>query len=144
MLHYARKGFAFHPLPHGEFFDKVSTDLLGRKIFWRHSHIDLVVGAIPEKRILAVDPHYYQSNRAGIDRMVTAVRSKLVLVPEQEAERHPACFLPLGGGKVLVDSGAPKFIAELRKAGAKVIPTAVPLDHLMELKGGLHCLFNEE
>ena len=68
---------------------------------------------------------------------------KIVTVPDEEADRHPANFLPLGNNKVLVDSGAPKFIEKLREAGVEVIPTVVPLNAMLVNKGGLHCLFNE-
>ena len=67
----------------------------------------------------------------------------MITVPKEEAKRHPQNFLPLGGNRVLVDGGAPRFIDKLRRAGADAIPTATPLNALLDLKGGLHCLFNE-
>jgi hypothetical protein len=140
---YQRKGYKFQFVPNGHVFDPVLSDILKRKIYTSAQHIDFSVGGIPDKKILAVDPRYLNEHKLGIQMIQQNFGLKVVEVPEEEADRHPANFLPLGNGKVLVDSGAPKFIERLRTAGAIVIPTAVPLNHILSNKGGLHCLFNE-
>lgn len=140
---YERKGYTFHPMPRGGSYDRPMSDLFETPIYTKQSHLDFNLGGIPERRIVAVDPHYYSDHKLSVQMLRDNLGLKLVEVPKEEARRHPANFLPLGGGRVLVDSGAPKFIEKLRAAGAEVVPTKVPLDYLMSQKGGLHCLFNE-
>jgi len=140
---YEKKGYVFHPMPDSFLFDQPLSDLFGFRIFTINDHIDFVMGGIPERSIVGVDPRYYAESRMSFHFMEQNYGTKLVTVPIEEADRHPASFLPLGGGRALVDSGAPGFIEALREAGAKPIPTVVPLDNLLQLKGSLHCLFNE-
>jgi len=140
-----REGYKFHPMPDGEVYDVIMSDLFGHKIYTTNNHIDFVLGGVPEKKVVAIDPRYLKEHRLAIDLMKRNMGIRgVVEVPEEEADRHPACFLPLGNGKVMIDKGAPKFIKRMREAGVRVIPTAVPLNSLLSLKGGLHCLFNED
>ncbi len=143
LRHYSRLGYRFQLLPQATVFDRPLTDFFGTKIYTMTPHIDVAIGGIPEKKIAAVDPNYFGDHKPSIQSMQRNLGVKLVFVPKAEADRHPANFLPLGQGRVLVDSGAPKFIQELKKAGIETIPTAVPLNALASMKGGLHCLFNE-
>jgi hypothetical protein len=140
---YEKKGYKFHPMPDSIAYHSIMSDLFGQKMYSWTNHIDLNIGGIPEKKIIAVDPRYYSEHRLSVQMLRDNHGLKMVEVPTEEADRHPANFLPLGNGRVLVDSGAPKFIERLREAGAEVIPTAVPVDHLITQRGGLHCLFNE-
>ena len=140
---YESMGFRFFPLPEAFVYDRNLSELMGTKIYLTHGHIDLVLGGVPERRVVAVDPRYYKEHKMSLQLLERNAGVRLVEVPEEEADRHPACFLPLGRGRVLVDRGAPKFIKRLRKAGATVVPTTVPLDSLLAFRGGLHCLFNE-
>jgi hypothetical protein len=141
---YQRGGYKFELMPEGIIFERVLSDLLGTRVYSATPHIDLSIGAVPEKRVVGVDPNYYSDNKASVERMVKNFKAKLVQVPREEADRHPANFLLLGNGKVLVDSGAKRFIQMLEGAGVTVVPTAVPLNALISLKGGLRCLFNEK
>ncbi len=141
---YEKKGWSFHPMPFGIHPLRTMSDMLDMKIYNRTSHIDFNLGGIPELKVLAVCPRYYKENGEAVDALATRFGLRKVMVPAEEADRHPANFLPLGGGKVLVDSGSPKFIKRLEKAGVTVVPTAAPLDNLPALKGGIRCMFNEE
>ncbi len=140
---YKEKGHQFYAMPDGIQYDKTLSDLLDASIYNSTPHIDFNIGGIPEKRIVAVCPRYLSEHRLSVQLMAEKLGVKIVEVPKEEADRHPASFLPLGNGRVLVDSGAPKFIERLREAGVDVVPTMVPLDSLLVNKGGLHCLFNE-
>ncbi len=144
MKEFESKGYTFYKMPIGAVFEPTMSELLGTRVYVNAPHLDYVIGGIPEKKVAAVDPHYLEQHGFEVKMMQKSLGLKLVKVPEEEARRHPQNFLPLGHGKVLVDSGAPKFIKKLREAGIKAIPTAVPLDDLLVQKGGLHCLFNEE
>lgn len=140
---YERRGYKFHMMPNGAVFDGVFSDLFGMKVYSTTSHLDLSLGGIPEKRIVAISPHYYNDHKMSAKLMQKNLGVTLVEVPEAEADRHPQNFLPLGRGRVLVDGGSPRFIHQLKNAGIEAIPTEVPLNALIDLKGGLHCLFNE-
>ncbi len=140
---YERKGYDFHPMPIGHMHELVLSDVMGAKMYTTNSHIDMVLGGVPEKGVVAVDPHYLADHRLSIEMMRDKYKLKVVEVPKEEADRHPANFLPLGDGRVLVDSGAPKFIKRLEDAGVEVVPTKAPIDSLIVSKGGLHCMFNE-
>lgn len=139
----ARQGIEFFQVGHAFFYDKPFSELMGVSIFQETHHIDYVLGSVPEKRIVAVDPRYAQMNRRLINGLEGPLGCKTVLVPESEMNRHPANFLSLGDGRALVDSGSPQFIKRLEQAGVEVVPTVVPTDNLFNNKGGLHCLFNE-
>jgi hypothetical protein len=144
VANYEKAGFKFHKMPFGAQFDRALTDLLGFRVFTVSNHLDLFFGAVPERGVLAVDPRYYREHKLSVQLLEDSLKPKKgVFVPEAEADHHPVNFLPLGDGRVLVDCGAPQFIEELRKAGVEVIPTVVPMDAMLENKGGLHCLFNE-
>lgn len=140
---YTKKGHTFHVMPFGLMHDYSFTDLLGEPVFVHSPHLDFNLGGIPEKKVVAVCPHYMNHNGSNVKGMVEKLGLTLVEVPKEEANRHPANFLPLGNGQVLVDSGAPKFIQRLKDAGVHAIPTVKPLDNILIHKGGLHCLFNE-
>lgn len=141
---YRRRGFEFYAMPHGLMFEPAMTDLMGRRVCSTHNHVDLFFGAEPTKRVWGADPFYYKKNWGPMDRMALVRGATIVEVPEEEADRHPACLLPLGDGRALVDAGAPGFIERLRGAGLEVVPTAKPLNHFIHNKAGLHCLFNED
>jgi hypothetical protein len=143
VLKYAKNGHDFHPMPNGLQYDTTFSQMFGTPFYNSVPHLDFNLGAVPEKKVLAVCPHYYSENEKAVDLAVRHFGLTKVMVPEEEASRHPAGFLPLGNGAALVDSGAPKFIARLRKAGVKVVPTALPLDSMIVNKATLHCLFNE-
>ncbi len=140
---YESKGFKFIEVPDGLHYDPTLSELMQTPIFNSAPHIDFNFGAIPEKKVVAVCPNYSSEHKLTVQLLERNLGVTIVEVPEEEAKRHPANFLPLGEGKVLVDSGAPKFIERLRQAGVEVNPTAVPLDYILANKDGLHCLFNE-
>ncbi len=140
---YEKQGHQFIAVPDGFHYDRTMSLLLRTPIYNQTPHIDFNLGAIPEKRVLAVCPHYRSEHRLTVDLLEKNFKMNVVEVPKEEADRHPQNFLPLGNGRVLVDAGAPRFIEALQKAGVHAIPTAVPLDTLLVSKGGLHCLFNE-
>lgn len=141
---YEGKGYQFQTMPRGAMYDLAASALLDTRVYTITNHVDLLIGALPERKIVAIDPYYYKNRRLSVDLLVNNFDLTPIFVPETEADRHPANFLPLGRGRVLVDSGAPEFIQMLSEAGATVIPTGVPLDYLMGLKGALRCLFNED
>ncbi len=143
LANYERAGYKFQVMPYGAFFDRALTDYFGTRIYTIAKHLDLLIGGIPEKRVAAIDLHYYNEHRESIEQMQRRFGTKIIVVPETEADRHPQNFLPLGQGKVLVDSGAPSLAHMLKNAGLEAIPTAVPLNALLYNRGGLHCLFNE-
>ena len=140
---YTKKGFRFQLMPKGAIFDQPLSDLFGTKVYTTAPHLDMTIGAIPDRKIVATDPHYFRENKLVIEQLRRNFGVSIVEVPESEADRCPQNFLPLGKGRVLVDSGAQNFIHKLQNAGATVIPTEVPLNALLSIKGGLHCLFNE-
>jgi len=140
---YKEKGYIFQPMPDCLAFDTVLSDLFGMRILQTSNHIDYVLGGIPEKKIVAVDSIYAREHKMSMSFLEQNTGVKIVTAPMEESDRHSVNFLPLGKGRVFVDKGCPKFIAKLRKTGVTVIPTVVPMDNLRDLKGGLHCLFNE-
>ena len=140
---YEQRGHVFFPMPDSLLFDKTLSELFDSPVYFRVPHIDLSLGGIPERKVVAVCPNYYSEHKLSVQFMEQKLGVTTVEVPKEEADRNPANFLPLGSGRVLVDSGAPKFIQRLKEAGIEAIPTVVPLDSLLVNKGGLHCLFNE-
>lgn len=133
----------FLKMPGGFYYDHTLSHFLGHPVFVPNLHIDFNLGGIPENNVLAVCPNYLSEFPAQVEAAKKKFDLKVVEVPIEEAIRHPANFLPLGNGRVLVDSGAPKFIQNLKNAGVDVIPTSVPLNSLLAMRGSLHCLFNE-
>ncbi|HZX20505.1 MAG TPA: hypothetical protein VFF13_05820 [archaeon] len=140
---YERQGITFHFFPDVPFFERALSELLGVDCYLLQNHIDYMVGAVPEKSVIAVDETYYNTNKTAF-RKIKGKGFKFVFVPREEARRHPANFLPLGNGKALVDSGTPKFIKKLSDAGVEVIPTVIPIDTMLVLRGGLRCFINED
>jgi hypothetical protein len=142
VLELEKKGVRFIPVPGGLAYQRGLSSASNSEVYFMLPHIDYSIGAIPEKKIVAVDSLWAQMNLNPMHE-IAKIAHKVVLVPRGESRRNPANFLPLGGNKVLVDSGSPEFIRELGKAGAEVIPTVIPLDNITLHQGGLHCLFNE-
>lgn len=136
-------GHRFHVVPSGFHYAPLFSHFFGEPIYNGMSHIDFNLGSIPEKKIIAVCPNYRSKYPEAVAFFREGLGLTVVEVPQEEADRHPAGFLPLGQGRVLVDKGAPLFIRRLEAAGAQVVPTAVPLDTLLAKKSSLHCLFNE-
>ena len=136
-----KQGFKFYFVNDGEYYSGSLSLLLKRKTFQVHEHVDLFVGV--SGNVMLVDYDFYRQNQSILKQAARENGLKIVYVPEEEAELHPANFLPLSPGRVLVERRAIKTIQTLESNGLKVIPTVVDLRGNRLGGGGLRCIFNE-
>ncbi|MDP2974302.1 MAG: hypothetical protein Q8N60_04580 [Candidatus Diapherotrites archaeon] len=111
------------------------------KIISENYHIDQFLGAVGN--VLLVDSRLYLQNFPAVRGAAKSAGLKILFVPREERNLHPANFLVLEPTKVMVDKDAKKTIALLRQNGVEVIPTAVPLRGNRKSEGGVHCIVNE-
>ena len=111
------------------------------RIFFEFEHIDVGINIIPGKKIIVVDPFYYEENRSEIKRIARREGHKLVVIPKSEAHLAPANFLNLPDGKVLVNKAA-RLNKRLRKHGVKTIMMHRKVYKNLFLHGGIRCFTN--
>ncbi len=111
----------------------------------RHHHIDLTLGILEDAKILLVDPFYYRYPYHSIIRNIADKEGyEIVVVDESEAYLHPANFVKLPDGKILMEN-APRTVVAIKRVlpkGSKleIIPAKKSLRANSLNYGSLKCV----
>lgn len=135
-----RRGYNIFELPGHEFstYGQKRKANVGKTFF---DHLDVFVNAIPEKKILLVDPEYRKKN-PDVENIAKRIGFKLITIPTAERYSYPSNFLPIGSGEVIVNSAAKKTIALLKKEGVKVYATPKEIKANLTMRGSVGCFVN--
>jgi hypothetical protein len=137
----AKEGTKFYFMEEGYKYEPILSKMLKKKTYTNIDHPDLFVGQVG--RVLLYDHRYYVMNSGAITTAAKENGLKRILIPQEEANLHPANFITLGENTALVDRNAKKTIALLRANGVKVIPSRISPKANLAAGGGLRCMVNE-
>ncbi len=134
-------GYLFFFTEGGEAYSVPFSEYLKMPVFQKHDHVDLFVGSAG--KVLLVDSAFYFQERKTLAQVAKATGQQIELVPRSEEQLHPANFLVLEPGKILMDRDAKETIALMRSKGIEVVPTAVSMRSNRAIGGNVRCIINE-